>query len=122
MAHRDVRRGATLPPGRAKLSTIPWPTGSPMIGNTIDTVRVACSNGLTVDVPWARMTAGASAGSADGTGSRVAGSRRDDLAAASILQEYEARIGALEQLVGKLVLENEFLNGRAFAPSAHLAI
>ena len=26
----------------------------------------------------------------------------DDLAAASILQEYEARIGALERLVGKL--------------------
>jgi transposase-like protein len=35
----------------------------------------------------------------------------DDLAAASILQEYEARIGALERLVGKLALENEFLKG-----------
>jgi hypothetical protein len=27
------------------------------------------------------------------------------------LQEYEARIGALERLVGKLALENEFLKG-----------
>ena len=39
-----------------------------------------------------------------------AGEVDDDLAAASILQEYEARIGALE-LVGKLALENEFLRG-----------
>ena len=28
-----------LPPGRAKLSTKPAPTGSPMFGNTIGTVR-----------------------------------------------------------------------------------
>ena len=40
-----------------------------------------------------------------------AGEFDDDLAAASILQEYEARIAALERLVGKLVLENEFLKG-----------
>ena len=40
-----------------------------------------------------------------------AGAFDDDLAAAGILQEYEARIGALERLVGKLVLENEFLKG-----------
>ena len=40
-----------------------------------------------------------------------AGEFDDDLAAASILQEYEARIGALERLVGKLALENEFLKG-----------
>jgi transposase len=38
-----------------------------------------------------------------------AGEFDDDLAAASILQEYEAHIGALERLVGKLALENEFL-------------
>ncbi len=42
-----------------------------------------------------------------------AGEFDDDLAAASILQEYEARIGALERLVGKLALENEFLKGGA---------
>ena len=40
-----------------------------------------------------------------------AGEFDDDLAAASILQEQEARIGALERLVGKLSLENEFLKG-----------
>ena len=40
-----------------------------------------------------------------------AGEFDDDLAAASILQEYESRIGALERLVGKLALENEFLKG-----------
>ena len=34
----------TLPPGRAKLSTKPAPTGSRTIANTIGTVRVACSN------------------------------------------------------------------------------
>ena len=50
-----------LPPGRARLSTKPAPTGSVTIGNTIGTVRVACSNGPTVEAPWARMTSGASA-------------------------------------------------------------
>ena len=40
-----------------------------------------------------------------------AGEFDDDLAAASILQECGARIGALERLVGKLALENEFLKG-----------
>ena len=34
-----------LPPGRARLSTKPAPTGSATIANTIGTVRVACSNG-----------------------------------------------------------------------------
>ena len=40
-----------LPPGRARLSTKPAPTGSGTITNTIGTVRVACSNGATVAVP-----------------------------------------------------------------------
>lgn len=40
-----------------------------------------------------------------------AGSFDDDEAAANILQQYEARIAALERLVGKLSLENEFLKG-----------
>ena len=40
-----------LPPGRARLSTKPAPTGSTTIANTIGTVRVACSNGATVAVP-----------------------------------------------------------------------
>jgi transposase-like protein len=34
-----------------------------------------------------------------------------DTGAASVLSEYEARIAALERLVGKLALENEFLKG-----------
>ena len=34
-----------LPPGRARLSTKPEPTGSGTITNTIGTVRVACSSG-----------------------------------------------------------------------------
>ena len=50
----------TLPPGRARLSTKPPPTGSAATGNTIGTLCVACSNGLTVEEPWARMTSGAS--------------------------------------------------------------
>ncbi len=45
-----------------------------------------------------------------------AGEFDDDLAAASILQEYEARIGALERLVGRLTLENEFLKGASRQP------
>ena len=40
-----------LPPGRARLSTKPAPTGSATTANTIGTVRVACSNGATVAVP-----------------------------------------------------------------------
>src|SRR5262245_43427171 len=51
----------TLPPGLARLSTTPRPTGSFMTGNTIGTVRVACHSGPTVEMPWARMTSGASA-------------------------------------------------------------
>jgi hypothetical protein len=50
-----------LPPGRARLSTKPEATGSETAVNTIGTVRVACSNGATVEVPWTRMTSGASA-------------------------------------------------------------
>ena len=50
-----------LPPGRARLSTKPAPTGSGTYTNTIGTARVACSNGPTVALPCARMTSGASA-------------------------------------------------------------
>ena len=35
----------------------------------------------------------------------------DDVAAADVLQQYEARIAALERLVGKQALELEFLKG-----------
>ncbi len=40
-----------------------------------------------------------------------AGALDSDTAAASMLTECEARIAALERLVGKLTLENEFLKG-----------
>ena len=46
-----------------------------------------------------------------------AGGLDSDAAAADVLADYEARIAALERLVGKLALENEFLKGasRQFA-------
>src|SRR6516165_7612494 len=47
-----------LPPGRARLSTKPAPTGSATAANTIGTLRVACSNGPMVEAPVARMTSG----------------------------------------------------------------
>jgi transposase len=37
----------------------------------------------------------------------------EDAAAADLLQQYEARIAALERLVGKQTLELEFLKGAA---------
>jgi transposase len=40
-----------------------------------------------------------------------AGGLDSDTAAADLLADYEARIAALERLVGKLALENEFLKG-----------
>src|SRR6266700_1406830 len=40
-----------------------------------------------------------------------AGALDSDTAAADMLAEYGARIAALERLVGKLALENEFLKG-----------
>jgi transposase len=40
-----------------------------------------------------------------------AGSFDNDVVAADIVQTQEARIAALERLLGKLVLENEFLKG-----------
>ena len=49
-AHAVFEHGkpVALPPGRARLSTKPAPTGSMTIANTIGTVRVACSNGAAV--------------------------------------------------------------------------
>jgi len=40
-----------------------------------------------------------------------AGGLDEDVAAADMMQEYEARIAALERLVGKQALELEFLKG-----------
>lgn len=40
-----------------------------------------------------------------------AGALDEDIAAADMLQQYEARIAALERLVGRLSLENDLLKG-----------
>jgi len=52
-----------LPPGRARLSTKPAPTGSATFANTIGTVRVARCRAWTLGVAAAKMTSGASASS-----------------------------------------------------------
>jgi hypothetical protein len=49
-----------LPPGRARLATKPAPTGSVACTKTIDTVRVASSNGPAVALPTVKMTSGES--------------------------------------------------------------
>jgi transposase-like protein len=41
----------------------------------------------------------------------VDGDLNDDTTAGDLLQDYKARIAALERLAGKLALENEFLKG-----------
>src|ERR1043166_4943936 len=81
----------SLPPGRARLSTKPAPTGSLAIGKTIGTVRVACSNGLTLETPWARMTSGANAANSAAylraSSARITGDREDDRHGAGRLQQ-----------------------------------
>ena len=47
-----------------------------------------------------------------------AGAFDEDAEAASMIQEYEARIAALERLVGKQALELEFLKGGSAARTA----
>ena len=49
MLYSYVMNPVALPPGRDRLSTKPPPTGSETAENTIDTVRVACINGRTVE-------------------------------------------------------------------------
>ena len=44
-----------------------------------------------------------------------AGALDEDIVAADLLQQYEARIAALERLVGKLSLENELLKGASLS-------
>ena len=51
MRYSKIVKPVALPPGRARLSTKPAPTGSMTTTNTIGTVRVACSSGATVAVP-----------------------------------------------------------------------
>src|SRR5215467_7895319 len=61
MPYSNKTKPVALPPGRAKLSTNPAPTGSTECANTIGTVRVAPCNAATVGLAVARMTSGASA-------------------------------------------------------------
>jgi hypothetical protein len=56
--YSNMRKPVALPPGCARLSTKPAPTGSGTIANTIGTERVASSNAATLSGPIARMTSG----------------------------------------------------------------
>ena len=61
MPYSNVRKPVALPPGRARLSTYPAPTGSGTSTKTTGTVRVICSNGPAAVLPLGRITSGASA-------------------------------------------------------------
>ena len=51
MPYSNSIKPVALPPGRARLSTKPAPTGSANDVNTIGTMWVACSNDPAVDAP-----------------------------------------------------------------------
>ena len=59
--YSNCKNPVALPPGRARLSTNPPPTGSGTMTNTMGTVRVSSSNDPTVTLPFSRMTSGAAA-------------------------------------------------------------
>src|SRR3984893_16931580 len=59
MLYSNVVKPVAFPPGRARLPTIPAPTGSGTITNTIGNVRVKCNSGGAVALPVATMTSGA---------------------------------------------------------------
>jgi hypothetical protein len=61
--YSNAMKPVALPPGRAKLSTKPAPTGSRIVVNTIGTVRVACNSGPKLVLPGAKITSGPSASS-----------------------------------------------------------
>ena len=50
--YSNCMKPVALPPGRARLSTKPAPTGSVTFTNTIGTVRVACCNGPRPTRQW----------------------------------------------------------------------
>src|SRR5262249_30321687 len=60
MPYSNKTKPVALPPGRAKLSTKPAPTGSTECANTIGTVRVTDCNAATVGLAVAKMTSGVS--------------------------------------------------------------
>src|SRR5262249_10251404 len=49
----------TLPPGRAKLVTMPSPTGSDTVANTIGMLRVACNTSIVAGVLLTKIASGA---------------------------------------------------------------
>src|SRR6516162_2793678 len=55
MPYSYKTKPVALPPGRARLSTNPAPTGSTVCANTIGTVRVTACNAATVGLAVARM-------------------------------------------------------------------
>ena len=59
--YSNEMKPVALPPGRAKLSTKPAPTGSGTCANTIGTPRIDCSKGPTIALPVAMMTSGVNA-------------------------------------------------------------
>jgi transposase len=61
MLYSEAVNPVALPPGCAKLTTKPAPTGSVTFANTIGTVRVVCCNAATLWLPEARMMSGTSA-------------------------------------------------------------
>src|SRR5262249_40495339 len=61
MAYSNEVKPVAFPPGGARLSMKPAPTGSATIANTIGTVRVTCSSGPRVEAPGAKTTSGARA-------------------------------------------------------------
>jgi transposase len=63
------------------------------------------------DLAWARQAPRHLPEADPGLGSYEAGDCDEDAQAADLLQQYEARIAALERLIGKQALELEFLKG-----------
>ena len=61
MLYSNSVKPVVLPPGRARPSTNPPPTGSATSAKTIGTVRVVRCSGPNVVLPIARMTSGSSA-------------------------------------------------------------
>jgi hypothetical protein len=61
MLNSYAAKPVALPPGRARLSTQPPPTGSMVVTNTIGTVRLTCCKAPTIEPAVPTMTSGESA-------------------------------------------------------------
>jgi hypothetical protein len=56
----NTEKPVMFAPGRDKLATKPWPSGSVTVRNTIGMERVACRRPLADGVEWATNTSGCS--------------------------------------------------------------